>query len=82
MKKGKLKTITLGSEDDPEITICVGHVDIKTFNEAFDNEGWYGDEWDKDRIEYEYWVLGKSAKGYHKSEPGKKNAVPVTVAMW
>jgi hypothetical protein len=52
-----LKTMTLGNDteddDSPTLVVCEGHVDAKTFNEAFFNEGWSGKgEWSDDDLKY------------------------------
>lgn len=82
MKKVALETITLGPESGPVWSICRGHVDAKTFNKAF------GREWDSDNehtqtdLLYEYWKESKDGTSWRRSAPGRKGAVPVTVAGW
>lgn len=77
-----LKTITLEvMEDNPEWTICPGHVDLATFNQAFQEEGWQDGDWEEDRIRHEYWAEFKPGS-WKKSEQGAPGAVPVTVADW
>jgi len=79
----ELETITLGGrheDDDPTYTICPGHVDAKTFKKAWKKEGWSPSDTDQNELSYEYWIEGK--KGWKRSAPGVKGAVPVTVRGW
>jgi len=77
-----MKTTTLGYQDNPTHSICKGHVDLKTFNDAFHNEGWSGDDdgFDPELVTHEYWVhQGKTWTKADKDTPG---AEPVTVGAW
>lgn len=78
-----LKTITLGpdGEDDPRWTICKGHVDAKTFSEAFEAEGWSGDEYDQEDLSHEWWKQDDNGKWWSSTKDDPK-AVPVTVSEW
>ena len=82
-KRKRLTTISLGYRDDVYVTICLGHVDAKTFSKAFKAEGWDPAALEQDEILYEYWIKAKSSRcSWKKSVPGKKGAVPVTVSHW
>lgn len=81
--KTVLKTDTICDNDDnPFAVLCEGHVNSKTFLEAYNNE------WGKDNenyipesgLRYEYWIKGK--KFWKKSEPGKKGVIPFTACDW
>lgn len=77
-----LKTITLvDASENPLVSLCPGHVDAKTFHEAFKAEGWDdGDE--PTDLAHEYWV---QAPGVWNKSPGPAhphNAQAVTVMTW
>lgn len=77
----ELKTITLGDSDNPEVSICYGHVSAKEFAKAFKAEGWTGSGSPAQAdLRYEYWI--NSRNFWKKSNPGNKKAVPVTVNDW
>lgn len=79
-----LKTITLsppGDDDNPMITLCIGHVDAATFTKAHENEGWEADPAQDSDLSFEYWKpLGNGSwSSSNKDAPG---AVAVTVMEW
>lgn len=76
----KQKTITLG-QDEPISTLCMGHVDFKTFNKAFKAEGWVDGLDSPEELSYEYWRPYKDG-AWKPSTPTDKKAVPVTVVEW
>lgn len=81
MKKKTIETITLEvMEDNPAWSLCPGHVNAKTFNKAYEAEGWEGDTVTKDDLKYEYWK--RTRTGYRKVEAGTKGAKPFTVMEW
>lgn len=78
-----LKTITLGDdEDNPNFSICPGHVSAAVFNKAFQAEGWAdeGEHTDED-LRHEYLAPTKN-DGWEKTEKGDPNGFPVTVSDW
>lgn len=75
-----LKTITLFQNDDPCFVLCPGHVDKKTFNQAFKNEGWDQASYKQDDLRYEYWA--QTGKSFKKSLPTKKGSKKFTTAFW
>lgn len=75
----KLKTITLGAEDNPSITICPGHVDSKTFRVAMNAEGWDDNDEPTD-LSHEWWTETKGS--WNRSEKDKTGAQAVTVMDW
>lgn len=77
MKK-ELKTVTIGTRDNPSLSLCEGHVSEETFLKAFENEGWEGG--DLMDVRYEYWIPLKTK--WKKSHPENKKAIPVTVSDW
>lgn len=78
--KQKLKTKTLGYEDNPIVSYVEGHISPAEFNAAFCNEGWHGDPINDLDIKQTYWKLTK--KRYKKVEKGTKGAIAVTVSYW
>lgn len=78
----KLKTITLSDKtDDPLCVICPGHVDHKTFNKAFKEEGWNDiGHFRQDCLAYVYMIKTKDI--YKKVPPSKKGAKPFTWTPW
>lgn len=87
MKKTALKTITLTIGDDPSHVVCPGHVDIKTFNQAFKNEGWDSvGHYKKDEISYIYAVKQEAnANGRFKFKevaPNSPGAKKFTISRW
>lgn len=82
------KTITLQNSGGPSMVLCPGHVDQKTFNDAFKNEGWSerGSYKQADLL-YEYWVKKPAKAKYQdfwmqRSVPGKPGAKPYTRTSW
>lgn len=76
------KTITLcGQYDEPEFSILEGHVDLKTFNDAFVAEGWTVELWPDDYVSHEYWRNLGDGK-WECSNKTDSLAIPVTVAAW
>jgi hypothetical protein len=78
--KGILKTMTLGYEDNPTISLCPGHVSAETFDEAFLAEGWSDSDVADEDLRYEYWVRTKT--NWKRSSPENEKAMPVTVMDW
>lgn len=78
----KLKTITLGRDcDNPDVSLCPGHVGAREFNKAFAAEGWSGGgRILKADMRHEWWK--KLKRSWKKSEKGAKGAKPVTVSDW
>lgn len=78
-----LCTITLGMDDDnPTVTLCPGHVDVKTFADAFTAEGWSDTEpADFGELRHEYWRETETG-GWEKSNVTDLKAQPVTVSDW
>jgi len=82
------KTITLEGFGGPTHVLCVGHVDAKTFNEA------YGEEWSgkgtykQADLQYQYWVRlppknkKKASFSMKQVVPGTPGAKKYTVAKW
>lgn len=80
--KTKKKTITLSIGADPSLVLCPGHVDQKTFNQAFKNEGWSEPGGYKQRdLEYGYFKKRKNG-AFVRSVPGKEGVKPFTFANW
>lgn len=76
-----LKTITLGPDSGPIVSLCPGHVDAKIFNEAHINEGWDGDEIKEEDLEKEWWKRIRGG-GYEKSIKLDMNAKSYTALYW
>lgn len=76
----KIKTVTIGHEGNPFVTLCKGHVNARQFNAAFKAEGWCSDWVKKSDILHEYWVPLKN--GWKKSTISNKKAKAVTVNYW
>lgn len=75
------KTITLGTADNPVVSILRGHVTAKEFNKAFRAEGWKGGDWiHKEDLRFEY--RKKLKTRWKLVEKGTKGAVPVTASYW
>lgn len=75
-----LKTLTIGGDCGPSHSICMGHVDLPTFNKAFKAEGWESDGFDPELVSHEYWSF--SGHFWQRSKQGDPGAVPVTVGAW
>lgn len=80
----KKKTITLGFQDNPTVTLLRGHVGSREFNRAHKEE-WDGDSVRNDDLSHEFWIEQK--RGWKKSSEGTKDskgrkAQPVTVLHW
>ena len=75
------KTLTLGFNDNPTVSLCLGHVTATEFNKAFFAEGWRGGGWiHKSELRHEYWK--KLKRSWRKSTISDKHAVAVTVSDW
>jgi hypothetical protein len=80
-KKKVLKTITLGHRDNPSVTLCNGHVNVRKFKKAWEAEGWDSASSIRSRdLRFEYWVKLKHT--WKKSEQGNYDAQAVTVMDW
>lgn len=86
----KLRTYTLDGVGGPVAVLCKGHVDQKTFNQAFKNEGWDCANYKQKELSYVYGTL-KEIKfkngegGYRWSGPKKptdKGVKPFTITPW
>ncbi len=75
-----IKTITLGPESEPTVSLCPGHVDAKVFNEAYINEGWDGYAVKGEDLEEGWWREEKD--GYKKSTKLDVRAAPYTALYW
>lgn len=83
--KTVLKTITLGSDGNPSVVICPGHVDAKTFNKAFVAEGWDADSYKQDVLKYVYCIEKHLKSGITKFKqvaPNVEGAKPYTWTSW
>jgi len=83
----KLKTSTLcTSSGDPVTVVCPGHVDAKTFNQAFKNEGWSErGSYSKDDIKYIYGIFVPKKDGeftFKMCSPTKVGAKKFTWTSW
>lgn len=87
------QTITLGSADNPHVTIMLGHVDAVTFDKAWKKEGWSGALSDKpdeeeiknfnEGIRFGYGKLNKEEeKFYYGLEEKDEGAEPITIMDW
>jgi hypothetical protein len=76
----KLKTKTLGTKDEPLITILKGRHTKKVFDQAVKNEGWVTDPWDMDLFSYQW--LRKTKNGFSKSDVNDLKAELYTVGEW
>lgn len=83
MTVGELQTITVGADDDnPEYSICPGHVTPEVFADAFHAEGWdETDLMDAEDLAHEYW-RELPGGGWKCSNVGDPEAKPVTVMSW
>ena len=80
-----LKTRTLGAAGindggDPAITICDGHVDVKTFNKAFENEGWKPSDIEEGELIHG-WVV-ETPKQTFLAVKSDKDAKAATYRFW
>lgn len=76
-----LQTITLIDENDqPTYSLCPGHVDARTFQAAFQEEGWSG-ECSDDELTHEWWVQNEDG-GYERADLNTPGAKPYTVTEW
>lgn len=84
----KLKTTTLMRHHDPVSVICPGHVDAKTFNQAFKNEGWKSPgQYKQADLKYIYMTKRKSKNPdythfFKQVSPSVKGAKPYTSTSW
>lgn len=76
----RLKTITIGKGDEPEFSLCPGHVDARIFLAANVREGWSPTDLAQEDLRHEYWVKGKL--GWEASIAANPLAKPVTVLRW
>ena len=88
-----VQTITVGSEDNPVATIMKGHVDGKTFDKAWKQEGWDGSLSEEptekevkdfeEGLSFDYAKINEGGKtlswGQTKGEAG---VFPCTVSGW
>lgn len=79
----ELKTITIGAmEDNPDYSICEGHVDAPTFQKAHEAEGWEdGGDIESMDLKHEHWVPLENG-AWKKSNSTDPEAKPVTVMEW
>ena len=76
-----LQTFTLFHDDNnPLWTLCPGHVDAKTFNKRFNNEGWEGDGALPEDLKYEYAI--REGVRFRKANEGDPGAEPFTIMEW
>lgn len=91
------QTITLGSEDNPVVSLMKGHVDAKTFVKATMKEGWDNDMTpqevednavnEAEMIEHCYGCSKLDENGKIKSwrydlKKDDENAEPITIRLW
>lgn len=76
----ELKTITIGSDDNPAFSLCKGHVDAQTFSKAMAAEGWELDDYVDEDIKHEYWT--REGDHYKRTTKDDPNAEPYTVSEW
>lgn len=88
MRTNKKTTTLSDNNGEPISVICPGHVNQRTFNDAFKNEGWSarGAYRQKD-LEYIYMVKRPSPIKRHNfrmvlSAPGRNGAKPYTYTKW
>jgi hypothetical protein len=74
------KTITLGYQDNPIVSICMGHVTATEFNAAFKAEGWSSDWIRKETLKYEY--RKKLKRSWKRVDKNTKGAIKVTASYW
>ncbi len=83
--KTRLKTQTLGprNQDNPMHVLCPGHVDSKTFNQAFKNEGWSEKgSYKQADLNYLYGRKSKNGSWQFHLAPTAARARRITVASW
>lgn len=81
----RLITETLSEGHAPYVSICRGYVDAKTFNAAFEAEGWDDNENHGMEIKHETWVhTEKGGWEKYNIQPMHDDFVPiaVTVMYW
>ena len=91
------QTVSLGTEEQgPFISLMRGHVDAKTFVQAFRAEGWNGPEphtpeeleseanAEKDEIKHTYGIFDSKGAGRWQWNADKdaEGAEPITVRYW
>lgn len=81
MEQEELKTMTIGTEDDPMFVLCPGHVTADVFNKAREAEGWEADPVLEEDLNREYWA--KTGENYwERVEASHPDAKPYTVESW
>jgi len=76
-----LKTITIcDDQENPIFSLCPGHVDVDTFNQAHEAEGWSGDRVEQDRLSHDYWT--QDGDTFKRAEYPSPEAKPYTVMEW
>ncbi|MGL4335385.1 MAG: hypothetical protein ACRCST_00720 [Turicibacter sp.] len=78
-----MKTKTLGTEGQPDLTVLKGRHPAKVFNKAFKAEGWSNvGSWQKDDGMFGYGWFRKTKKGLKKSDINDLKAELYTYGEW